>query len=161
MMKTPSMCSLRGILSLSAALLMASASFGAVQLRPKLTPNEPDRRAREQLTLPDHCREMPFVETAPEPAPSKEESRRGYLLFHRPITEPVHSNTRPLESERLRGGLNAFATPGEWEPVTLSVYPLRDLKDFRSASGGLCQMGIVTWTMSWRTTRTRRRCSPV
>ncbi len=74
---------------------------------------------------------MAFVETAPEPVPNVDEKKRGYLLFTRPITEPVHAETRPRKKERLPGGLNAFATPGEWEPVTLGVYPLRDLKNFR------------------------------
>ena len=43
-------------------------------------------------------------------------------------TEPVHPNTRPLPHERLES-LVAFATPGEVEPVTLSLYPIRELKN--------------------------------
>lgn len=93
--------------------------------------DQANRRARKQATVPENYREMPFVETSPIPTPTKEEKKRGYILFKRPITEPVQANTRPLKSERLLEDLSAFATPGEWEPVTLSIYPLRDLKNFR------------------------------
>jgi len=94
-------------------------------------PDQADRHARNQPTIPEGYRELPFVETSPEPVPEAEETPRGYLLFTRPITEPVYAETRPLRNERLTDGLNAFATPGEWEPVTFGVYPLRDLKNFR------------------------------
>jgi hypothetical protein len=89
-----------------------------------------ERRARQQPTVPPEYTEVPFIETAPEPALTAAEKERGYLLFRRPITEPVYPNTRPLAHERLET-LAAFATPGEFEPVTLSVFPVRDLKNFR------------------------------
>ncbi|MCF6312780.1 MAG: DUF6067 family protein [Verrucomicrobiales bacterium] len=94
-------------------------------------PESTERRVRQQPTIPEGYTELPFEETVAEPKPTAEDQKRGYLLFTRPITEPVHANTRPIESERLHGALNAFATPGEWEPVTLGIYPLRDLKNFR------------------------------
>lgn len=91
-----------------------------------------ERRVRHQPTIPSEYREIPFLESAPEPAFNEEEVKRGYLLFQRPITEPVYANTRPLKGERLaESGLSAFATPGEWEPMTLGVYPMRDLQNFR------------------------------
>jgi hypothetical protein len=90
---------------------------------------EPDRlRAYAQPTVPEGWTETPFVETAATPELSESERRRGYLLFHRPITEPVHPNSHPLPYERLES-LVAFATPGEFEPVTLSLYPIRELKN--------------------------------
>lgn len=95
------------------------------------TQGQTQRRARVQATIPEGYRQTPFIETAPEPELTEAEKKRGYLLFHRPITEPVQANTHPLSSERLVSGLSAFATPGEWEPVTLGVYPLRDLENFR------------------------------
>lgn len=113
--------------SVSSAIL----SFIAVVCFSSIALSESDRRVREQPTLPEGLSELPFEESVPEPVPTADERQRGYLLFHRPITEPVHPNTRPLSRERLLGGLQVFATPGEWEPVTLGVYPLRDLKNFR------------------------------
>ena len=119
------------ILSLIVVLPNGNSAFAEHRLRSKFALTEPTRTTREQPTIPDEYRELPFVETAPKPIPTKIENRRGYILFHRPITEPVHANTYPLDSERLPGDLTAFATPGEWEPVTLGVYPLRYLKKFQ------------------------------
>ncbi len=91
---------------------------------------EQERLARQQPTVPTEYTEIPFVEDASEPELTADEKQRGYLLFHRPITEPVHPNTRPLAHERLEA-LTAFATPGEFEPLTLSIYPLRELENMR------------------------------
>ena len=55
---------------------------------PKLIPKPVDRaaerRARTQPAAPDGAKEVPFVETAPEPALTDAEKQRGYLLFARP-----------------------------------------------------------------------------
>lgn len=115
----------------------------------------PERVARTQPTVPENYSEIPFMESAPEPEPTAEESQRGYLLFHRPITEPVMANTRPLAGERLSGGLGVFATPGEWKPVTLGVYPLRDLKNFvvkvSDLSGAAGEIGAGQLTVRLQT----------
>ena len=58
------------------------------------------------------------------------EKQRGTLLFHRPITEPVYPNTRPQAHERLEQ-LVAFATPGEYEPLTFAIYPTRKLQNLK------------------------------
>ena len=63
---------------------------------------EPERLARQQPTVPAEYTEVPFVEDAPEPELTAAEKQRGYILFHRPITEPVYPNTRPLAHERLQ-----------------------------------------------------------
>jgi hypothetical protein len=86
--------------------------------------------ARTQPSVPEGWREIPFEETAPEPDLTAAEHNLGFLLFQRPITEPVYPNTRPLPDERLRS-LEIFATPGETEPVAFAVYPIRDLVNFR------------------------------
>ncbi len=88
------------------------------------------RRARRQPTVPPSYTEIPFVENAAVPEPTAAEKERGYILFQRPITESVYPNTCPLAHERLEH-LTAFATPGEFEPITLSIYPLRPLRNLR------------------------------
>jgi hypothetical protein len=88
------------------------------------------RHARQQPSVPDNYAELPFSEVAPTPVLTPQEQTRGFLLFQRPITEPVHPNTRPLAHERLRE-LTAFATPGEFEPLTFSIYPVRDLQKMK------------------------------
>ena len=74
--------------------------------------------------MPSTYEEIPFVETADEPALTPAEKERGYLLFHRPITDPVYPNSKPRDPERLEK-LVAFAAPGEFEPLTFSIYPVR------------------------------------
>ncbi len=74
--------------------------------------------------------EVPFDETSPEPALTAPEKERGYLLFQRPLTESVYPNTRPLSHERIEA-LVAFAAPGEFEPVTFSLYPVRPLQNLK------------------------------
>ena len=110
---------------------------------------EPDHRARTQPTIPENYREMPFTETAPQPKLMATEKQRGYMLFQRPIVEPVYPNTQPLAHERLNG-LTAFGAAGEFEPVTFSVYPIRNLENFRiqvsalSSPGGMIDASQIT-----------------
>lgn len=101
-----------------------------IQLVSKPTQNEPERRVRPQPSVPENYRELTFPETAPEPELTDTEKQIGYMLFQRPIVEPVYPNTKPLPHERLNG-LTAFGTPGEFEPVTFSIYPVRNLENFR------------------------------
>ncbi len=104
-----------------AVLLCATAPLSAQD-------RQPDARVREQPTIPDGWVERPFEETAVEPQFSESEQQRGFLLFQRPISEPVHPNTRPRDHERINA-LTGFATPGEIEPLTFSLYPDRELKN--------------------------------
>ena len=120
---------------LSLAVLLGSAPTDptpvpAIYLVPKHVDRTADRRVRRQPTVPSAYEEMPFVETAPEPELTPTEQQRGYLLFHRPITEPVYPNSRPRAHERLEP-LVAFATPGEVEPLTFSIYPVRKLENLK------------------------------
>jgi len=98
----------RGIIILSLAVLTASvpplstpahasaSPLTAIRLVPKPVDRTADRRARNQPSVPPNYKEMPFVETAPEPVLTAEEKQRGYMLFGRPIAEPVYPNSRPL-----------------------------------------------------------------
>ena len=101
-----------------------------VRLCPKPADVAVVRRPRPQPTVPDGAKEVPFEETAPEPVLTEPEKERGYLLFHRPLTESVYPNTRPLSHERLEA-LVAFATPGEFEPLTFALYPVRPLQNLK------------------------------
>ena len=80
--------------------------------------------------MPAGGKEIPYVETAPEPALTDAEKQRGYLLFARPTVEPIYPNTRPRPDERLEA-LVAFAAPGQFEPVTLALYPVRPLVNLK------------------------------
>lgn len=87
-------------------------------------------RPRPQPTVPDGAKEIPFDETAPEPVLTESEKERGYIIFQRPITESVYPNTRPLAHERVEA-LAMFATPGEFEPVTFALFPVRPLRNLK------------------------------
>lgn len=75
-------------------------------------------------------KEMPFISSNPLPAVSQEDQKRGYILFNRPLTEPVYPNSRPLDAERLLDGLSMYITPGELETASVTIYPLRKFTDF-------------------------------
>ncbi|MEK6796392.1 MAG: hypothetical protein AABZ39_16565 [Spirochaetota bacterium] len=74
--------------------------------------------------VPAEWKDIPFVETAPAVAPDAEERARGFVLFTRPITEPVYRETRPLADERLTV-FSVMAAQGEYETVILGIHPLK------------------------------------
>ena len=86
--------------------------------------------AIKQPTVPASCKEIPFIETNPEPLLTFQENKRGFMLFRRPIMDPVYPNTIPAKYERI-DNLTGFATPGELEPITFSMYPIRELKNLK------------------------------
>ncbi len=119
-----------GLADATETLAAAAPELPTVRLGLKPADAVPERRARAQPTVPEGALEIPFIELAPEPVLSGPERERGYLLFQRPLTECVYPNTRPLAHERL-DALVAFATPGEFEPVTLALYPVRPLQNLK------------------------------
>ncbi len=71
-----------------------------------------------------------YEETAPALRPTNAEQARGYVLFARHWLDEVFLNSRPRPGER-EVKLQAFAAPGEFEPMTFSVRALRGLKQAR------------------------------
>jgi hypothetical protein len=114
-----------------------------LRLVPKPADGGPDRRARPQPSIPDGATEIPYDETAPEPVPTNAERQRGYLLFARPTVEPIYPNTRPRPDERLEA-LVSFAAPGQFQPVTLALYPARPLANLKVRVSSLaCSAGEI------------------
>lgn len=108
----------------------ASARLGITEVaKPDLAESKAFR-PRKQATIPKEFTENPFVDTARALKETTIEGKRGYALFSRPITEPVYRATHPFSKERTNG-LATFTTPGEYEPLTFSFYPLRDLNNVR------------------------------
>jgi hypothetical protein len=89
-----------------------------------------DLLPRQQPTVPEEWEACPHIETVPAPKLTAREKKQGFLLFSRPITEPVYKNTHPLPDERA-SGLQIFVTPGEFEPITFGIYPVRNLPGLR------------------------------
>ncbi len=96
----------------------------------KKQPVKENLRPRVQAPVPEGWKELPFIDEAPLPALTEAEKKRSFLLFHRPIVEPVYKATKPRPYERC-DEVRGFATLGEFEPLTISIYPADSLKNLR------------------------------
>ena len=80
--------------------------------------------------LPDDVlkkwKRTPHVDKTPPPKLTPEEKRRGFVLYHRPWIQPVWPNTVPRR-EDMNPTLRAFASPDEYEPLTFTVLPRKQL----------------------------------
>lgn len=74
-------------------------------------------------------------------APSPEDARRGFVVFHRDWMKDVYYNDTPQKDEILAGPLTAAAFAGEYEPVTFSLVPLKDLGKVTVQAGDLTGPG--------------------
>ena len=74
--------------------------------------------------------------TGDAPQPTEAEKARGFIAFSRDWMKDVNVNDRPLPAERVQE-LRGAAFAGEYEPVTVSVLPLRDLGEVTLAVADL------------------------
>lgn len=72
----------------------------------------------------------------PMPEFTAADKTRGYALFARHWSEPIYPNTVPRAHE-MNPELRAFASLGEYEPVTFTVHPLRSLPGTTVTAGDL------------------------
>ena len=79
---------------------------------------------------------MTYRQTEPAVPPAAADRERGYQLFARHWLDFVFPQSRPRAGETMVR-LDAFATPGEAEPLTFSVLALRELKGARVTVGDL------------------------
>ena len=120
------------------------AQLPPIKLVQKPRDNMAERQAHAQPAVPAGVKEIPYIEAAPQPTLTEAEKQRGYLLFTRPTVEPVYPNTRPRPEERL-DALVAFAAPGQFEPVTLALYPVRPLVNLKVRASSLtCSAGEIS-----------------
>ncbi len=77
-----------------------------------------------------------YVDDTPPPAPTAGEQQRGFIVYRRPLTDVVFTNSVPRPLERIET-VDAFGTLGEHEAATLSLYALRDLGQVRVTVDGL------------------------
>lgn len=102
----------------------------------------------------DGWKQLEQTSQHPPPDLTPQERGRGYVVFTRDYTDKVFPFTHPGRHEIGRP-LTALATPGEFEPATAAVYPLKNLgpvdvevSDFRMESGAMIpadrvEIGIV------------------
>ena len=72
--------------------------------------------------------------------PTAAESKRGYLVFHRDYMKDVYYNDTPFKEE-IGKPLRAEAFAGEYEPLTFTVLPMRDLGTVSVKAGDLTGPG--------------------
>jgi len=98
------------------------------------------------------------------PAPTAEQSKAGYIVFHRPYTHPVLYKAVPRAGE-IVSSLSISACRGEFEPITFALYPLGDIKSLAVSVSDLTGPGGATipasaidvrkvmWQSDWRDPR--------
>jgi hypothetical protein len=130
------MLKLRNILSASSiALLILNGceSIPETITETCIPPNsEPEKLAIKQAPVPatPKWQEAPFIENEPAPEFTKSESKRGYIIFRRAISDTVYPNSHPKAHERI-DKLQGFGCRNEFEPMTFSIYPERELKNLK------------------------------
>ena len=63
----------------------------------------------------------------PYPFLTPEEIARGYVLYARHYMDLIHKANRPTRAEINDHNAMIFASPGEYEPVSLSIFSLHDI----------------------------------
>lgn len=71
------------------------------------------------------------VDSTPDPVPTAEDNQNGYILFFRNYQSIVYPFTKPVKAETAKKEIKIFASLGEFEPITFSVYPLTKLSNCR------------------------------
>ncbi|MBQ7694390.1 MAG: hypothetical protein IJT50_04640 [Lentisphaeria bacterium] len=91
-----------------------------------------DREMFEVSTLPPEIlakwKKLPYKSDIPEPKWTDAQKKAGFALFSRNWTEPVWPEQFPRRSE-IDAPVRAFCTIGEGEPLTFSIYPLKNFKE--------------------------------
>jgi len=84
---------------------------------------------QEVFVLPDDVlktwKHAPHEEPTPLPAFTEAEKQRGFAIYHRHYLSPIWPNTAPKRDE-CDPTLRAFAAQDEYEPLTFTIFPLRD-----------------------------------
>lgn len=78
--------------------------------------------------VPADVRENPYVEKAFLLTPDKQETSRQFVLFSRPLTDPIWAETRPQAYERV-GELTGWGARKQFVSLNFALYPLSELKD--------------------------------
>jgi len=84
----------------------------------------------------EQWKETKHVDDRPPPEFSALDRRRGYALFARHYSEVIYPNTVPRQGE-LAPELALFASLGQYEPATFTVFPLQDLAGAKVTAGDL------------------------
>ncbi|MEI6845715.1 MAG: hypothetical protein WCK36_01550 [Candidatus Firestonebacteria bacterium] len=122
-------------------LLILVTLFAVNSAAKTYTPAEVEKRRKSRdLTIKLLLKSGKYVEQKIDekntlrPA-TPEETEKGYILFSRDYCENIYHNTVPTVNDTAK--CVSFGSLGEYIPLTLSVYPLKDLKAAKISSAGL------------------------
>lgn len=73
-------------------------------------------------------KEVPEPCTWPEPEWTEKQKEDGLAVYSRPWVEPVWPHHFPRQHE-INAPIRAFASQNEYEPLTFTLYPLKDFSD--------------------------------
>lgn len=83
-------------------------------------------------SAPDDWTRIPYVESRPEILPTEKEQQQGWILFSRPLTDPVYPESRPSPEERF-SRLQTQAAGNQFQTISFTVYPLKNLPQLKVA----------------------------
>lgn len=83
-------------------------------------------RKRRRFHFDNSFKRVLHPPSGDSPMPTEAERERGYIAFHRDLTNDVFHNDRPLPAERT-DELSGSAFPGEYHAIPVSLLPLRNL----------------------------------
>jgi len=129
---------LKGMKKISTVVMPVLLAAGAFCLD-AAEPQQPDRlrlgdaevsevaKCIQESGQPNDFVETRYVDDTALPSLRPEEQQRGYVVFSRHWMDLIFPNSVPQRSE-ITDKLKTFATRGEFEPVTLCVRTVRELK---------------------------------
>ena len=91
----------------------------------------------------DKCTVLVPKSENPEPVPSDSDKEYGFIPFTRSYMAMTYYNYRPAAAERNIDALKVFAAQGEYEPVTVGLYPLETSDLLVSVSDLTCKEGKI------------------
>ena len=109
----------------------AQAELASLQRQARLLPDSANYKLQPDPIVPSPGEPTEFTAT---------EREAGAVSFARPWYVPPRANTIPHRAE-LGKPVRAFATPGETEPLAVSIHPLRDLQALQITCGPLQSKG--------------------
>jgi hypothetical protein len=114
---------------------------------------------RDREAVPPGMREIKYS-PGPSVSPANDTAGRGYVTYSRSYLDPIFPSSAPRARE-VTSELSAFASRGEYEPVTFSVYAFRDLGpctvkvgDLRNGASVLGKSDIAVAAVRCRNLRT-------
>ena len=117
---------LSGILLMSATLCAQDSVYQQLDFKQ----SNPKSFSVYSKPAPKGWQEVVIKDKHPQVIADKQEQQQGFIVYQRPATEPVYPQSFPAFNEKI-DKLVAFASLGESEPLTFTVYALKAIKNLQ------------------------------